>query len=114
MVNLTCIECPMGCALMVNMENGKVVSVEGNNCARGKMYAENEVVCPMRVVTSTVKTDKGVPVSVKTDKPVKKAEMFNVMAKINKAVCKLPIKIGDVIIKNVDGDANVVATMNMD
>ena len=113
MVNLTCIECPMGCALTVEMENGKVVKVEGNNCARGKMYAENEVICPMRVVTSTVQTDKGIPCSVKTDKPVKKAEMFNVMKKINSVVAKLPLKIGDVIIENIEGDANLVATMNL-
>ena len=25
-----------------------------NSCPRGKMYAENEVVCPKRVVTSTM------------------------------------------------------------
>ena len=113
MVNLTCIECPMGCALTVEVENGKVVSVGGNNCARGKMYAENEVICPKRVVTSTVKTEKGVPVSVKTDKPVRKSEIFAVMEKINQVVAKTPIKIGDVLLEGIDEDANLVATMNL-
>lgn len=113
MVNLTCIECPMGCALTVEVENGKVVSVTGNNCARGKMYAENEVICPKRVVTSTVKTDKGVPLSVKTDKPVRKSEIFAVMEKINQITAKTPLKIGDVILENIDENANLVATMNL-
>lgn len=111
--NLTCIECPMGCAITVDVEKGKAVGVTGNGCLRGKLYAESEVVCPMRVVTSTVKTDKNVPLSVKTDKPVKKSEIFNVMKQINLVTVKTPIKIGDVIIKNVSDDANVIATMNM-
>jgi CxxC motif-containing protein len=113
-VNLICIECPMGCALTVAVENNKVTSVEGSTCARGRLYAENEVICPMRVVTSTVQTNKGIPVSVKTDKPVKKAEIFNVMSKINKVVAVAPIKIGDVLVENIEGDANLVATMNFE
>lgn len=112
-IELTCIECPMGCRVTVTMENGKAVKIDGNGCPRGKLYAENEVICPMRVVTTTVMTDKRVPVSVKTDKPVKKAEMFNVMKKINSAICKTPVKIGDVIIENISDGANVVATSDI-
>ena len=33
--NLTCIGCPMGCPLTVKIENGTVLSVEGNTCKRG-------------------------------------------------------------------------------
>ena len=113
-VNLTCIECPMGCALTVALDDGKVIAVEGNTCARGKLYAENEVICPMRVVTTTVKTDKGFPVSVKTDKPVKKSKMFDVVEKINAVVVKTPVKIGDVVISDISDGANVVITMNID
>ena len=51
---LTCIECPIGCEIEVVVENGAAVSVTGNGCLRGKTYAQNEVVCPKRVVTSTV------------------------------------------------------------
>ena len=32
---LTCIGCPLGCPLVVNMENGAVLSVTGNTCPRG-------------------------------------------------------------------------------
>ena len=48
---LTCIECPIGCEIEVEVENGVVLSVKGNTCPRGKVYAEAEVVCPKRVVT---------------------------------------------------------------
>ena len=112
-VKLTCVECPMGCQIEVTLENGKAVGVVGNGCPRGKLYAENEVVCPMRVVTSTVKTTDGRMVSVKTDKPVKKSEIFAVMAKINAYTATAPVRIGDVLINNIEGDADLVATCDL-
>ncbi len=110
--NLTCIECPMGCSIEVRTENGAVVSVKGNTCPRGKMYAESEVVCPRRVVTSTVRTAEGVMVAVKTSRTVKKSEIFSVIKKINAVHPRLPVKIGDVILKDVAGGADLVATSN--
>ena len=107
---LTCVECPRGCQITVTLEDGKVVNVVGNFCPRGKAYAENECVNPMRVVTSTVNSDKGVLVPVRTDKPVLKANIFAVMEKINKVMVKTPIKLGDIVIANIDGDANLIAS----
>ena len=112
-VNLTCVECPMGCALEVTMEDNQVTEVKGNTCPRGLMYAKNEVVCPMRVLTTTVKTEDGRLVSVKTDKPVKKADMFELMQRINKVIAKTPVSIGDVLIKDFADGSNLVATDNL-
>ena len=53
--NLICIGCPMGCPLTVKMEHGEVVSVTGNTCKRGDIYARKEVTNPTRIVTSTVR-----------------------------------------------------------
>ena len=110
---LTCIECPIGCQIDVVVENGKAVSITGNSCLRGKAYAENEVVCPKRVVTSTVRAKDGTLVPVKTAEPIRKSEMFNVMKKINSATCSLPVKIGDVIIEDVCDGVSLVAAGNM-
>ncbi len=110
--NLTCIECPIGCSIEVGLEDGKVVYIKGNSCPRGKMYAENEVICPKRVVTSTVRAENGKLVPVKTDKPINKSEIFAVMEKINSVVCKLPVKIGDVLFTNISDGANLIATNN--
>ena len=110
---LTCIECPVGCEMEVGVEDGKAVYVKGNSCPRGKMYAENEIVCPKRVVTSTVRAKNGKMVPVKTDKPVKKSEIFEVMKKINTTTCDLPVKIGDVIIADVCDGVALVAAGNM-
>ena len=94
----------------VTMENGKVASVVGNRCPRGKAYAETEMVCPQRVVTSTVRKANGVMVPVKTDKAVRKDAIFEVMKKINGVVCPQDAKIGDVLIENVCDDANLVVS----
>ena len=36
---LTCIGCPLGCALTVEMDGGEVVKISGNTCPRGAAYA---------------------------------------------------------------------------
>jgi CxxC motif-containing protein len=104
---LTCIECPRGCTLTVKVENE--ITVEGNFCPKGAIYGKNEVVCPVRIITSTVRADKRL-IPVKTDKAVKKELIFSVMDKIRSARVLTNVGLGDIIIKDVDGEgANVVA-----
>lgn len=108
---LTCIICPLGCALEIQLKDDKIVNITGNNCPRGKVYAENECTNPQRTVTSTVKCEDGSLISVKTDKPIPKEKMSECMAIINKALATLPITIGDVIIEDVFG-SKIIATQN--
>ena len=108
-VNLTCVECPLGCPISVEMENDEILSVKGNNCPRGRIYAESEVVCPMRVLTTTVKTDRGNLLPVKTNKPIKRADLFDAMIIINGVTAKTPIKIGEVIISNIYDGVDLIA-----
>lgn len=109
---LTCIECPVGCEIKVEIENGEVKSVRGNSCPRGKMYAEAEVVCPRRVVTSTVRAESGEMIPVKTSKPVKKTEIFAVMEVIKHKKCHLPVQTGEVLAKNISEDADLIVSGN--
>ena len=109
---LTCIECPIGCEVTVTLEDGRVVEVKGNSCPRGKLYAEAEVVCPKRVVTSTVRAENGEIIPVKTDRPVRKDAIFEVMEKINATVCKIPVALGDVLVENICDDANLIVAGN--
>ena len=108
---LTCIVCPVGCTLEAELDGGKVISVSGNTCPRGKVYAENECISPMRTVTSTVRCADGSMVAVKTDRAIPKDKMTECMQKINATVASLPIAVGDVIIEDVFG-SRVVATQN--
>ena len=101
---LTCIVCPRGCALTVQFdEAGKITSVEGNACKRGAVYAEKECTHPERTVTSTVRTESGSVIAVKTATTVPKEKVFAVMEEINAARAKDTARIGDVIIENVAG-----------
>ena len=108
---LTCIVCPLGCSLAVEMSDGKVQSVSGNTCPRGKVYAEKECINPVRTITSTVRCEDGSVLPVKTEAPIPKDKIFDAMKIINNASVRLPISIGDVIIEGVYG-SKVVATKN--
>ena len=113
---LTCIGCPMGCQLTVETENGEVISVTGNTCKIGDQYARKEVTNPTRIVTSTVVIDGGIHarLPVKTAADIPKSAIFKVMDDINKALVQAPVKIGDVIIRNVASTVvDVVATRNI-
>ncbi len=107
---LTCVECPLGCAIEVIIEKDKISSVTGNTCPRGKLYAQNEVICPMRVLTTTVNAGGDKMLAVKTDKPVPRDVIFELIKTINDLTVSLPVSIGQVLVKGVYGDVNVVAT----
>ena len=110
---LTCINCPMGCRISVEMSGQEVISVTGNTCKRGEIYARSEVVAPVRTVTTTMAVTGGVVdrVSCKTASPVPKDKIFDVMAAINTVSCNAPVAIGDVLISDCAGTGvDVVAT----
>lgn len=111
---LTCIVCPKGCDLTVELDGeGNVVSVSGNTCPRGKDYAIAECTSPVRTVTSTVRCNDGAVVAVKTSSPIPKSMIFDVMREINACCADDDVKIGDVVISNVLGTgADIVATSN--
>ena len=108
---LTCIVCPRGCQLVVEIDGKQVISVNGNICTRGQTYAENECTNPMRTVTTTVRTEDGGVVACKTETTIPKEKMFECMEKINAITVKLPVHVGDVIIDDVFG-SRIVATQN--
>lgn len=111
--SMTCIVCPLGCELEVEIKPGGDIFVGGNTCPRGAEYAKNECTDPVRTVTTTVKCINGSLLPVKTDRPVAKDKVYDVMKIIAGITIPLPIKVGDVIIENVYG-SNIVATANME
>lgn len=111
---LTCIVCPRGCSLSVQLDDcGGVISVSGNICKRGVVYAEDECTHPKRTVTTTVRCADGSVLPVKTSTTVPKEKMVEVMKAVNTTVAKCGLKIGDVVIEKVAGtDADIIATAN--
>ena len=109
--NLTCIVCPMGCSIEVELDGKNVISVTGNTCKRGEKYAESECTNPTRTITTTMRAQSGEIIPVKTDRPIPKDKIFECMKIINSSNLKLPICVGDVIIEDVFG-ANIVSAKN--
>lgn len=114
---LTCVSCPIGCQLKVELsDKNEVLSVSGNTCKRGEKYAHDECTNPVRMLTTTIKVNGGsLPViPVKTSVPIPKGKMFQCMEVINNQVVDAPIKMGEVLISNIcDTGADIVATNQM-
>lgn len=116
-IPLTCIICPMGCSMEVEVETNtsgqkKVLSVKDNGCKRGVQYAAKELQNPTRTLTTTIKVEGGeLPlVPVKTAGEVPKASLLQCMEVVRRASCKAPVKRGDVLIYDLLGTGvNVVA-----
>lgn len=110
---LTCIECPKGCALSVDVENCRVIRVTGNECPKGEKYAVAEIETPTRILTSTVRAE-GLPlkmIPVRTDRPIPKADISKAMAEIKKIRIKRPIYIGNIIVSDfLNLGINLIAT----
>ncbi len=112
---LTCIVCPMGCQLEIEIVDDEIKSVSGNSCKRGEGYALSEYTDPRRTVTSTVKTSQGNILPVKTDKPIPKNLIFECMNEINKLRPDAKeYHVGDVVLRNVlDTGVNIVVCANV-
>lgn len=108
MKDLICIVCPKGCHLSVDVGNSKVI---GNTCKRGEIYGLNEVKNQIRIVTSTVRIKEGAVIPCKTESPIPKGMIFEIMKEINSVQVELPVKVGEILIENVlNTGVNIIAT----
>lgn len=115
--NLTCINCPLGCALTVETEGDQVIRVSGNTCKRGEIYARKEVTDPTRIVTTTVKVLNGAAavVSVKTKGDIPKGKIFDCVRALKSVQVEAPVHIGDVIAADIaHTGVDVAATKNVE
>ena len=100
-MNLVCITCPKGCLLTVEKINDEII-VSGNTCSRGVEYGKSEMLNPTRTLTTTIPiNDRRLPVI--SSKPIPKEDIFRVLKEIKKVKVNTPIKMNDVIIKDVLG-----------
>ena len=107
-----CVVCPIGCHLKISMIDSGY-HVEGNQCDRGRDYAVQELLNPTRIVTSTIRIEgmDGTFLPVKTQKPFPKGRMLELMRVLRKITVQLPVKCGQVILKNaLDTEIDVVST----
>jgi len=98
----TCVVCPNGCALQVEVSEGeetKVLSVTGNLCPRGDAWARQEVENPLRTISTNVLVKGGtLPVaSVRTLDAVPLARIKDVRNSLRSIVLQAPVHIGDIV-----------------
>lgn len=113
---ITCINCPVGCRMLVTVEDGKVTNVTGNTCKRGAAYAEQECIAPQRMVTAVVTVqNRKMPVSVKTRTPILKKDIFACMKELAALKLEAPVHMGDVVCANICGSGvDVIATKTVE
>jgi CxxC motif-containing protein len=92
------------------------ITFEGYTCKRGLEYAQQEFYEPKRILTTTMRVENGfLPlVPVRTDKPILRDKLNEAMKAIAEKKIKAPVKMGQILIKNVlNTDANVIASRDL-
>ena len=113
--DIRCIVCPTGCLVHVENVNGELI-IEGHSCNRGEEYAREEFISPKRILTTTIQVENGfLPlIPVRSDKPIPKDKLKDSLKEIAKLKIKAPIKMGDILIKNIlDLDINIIASRDL-
>lgn len=107
---ITCIVCPRGCRMTADIQAERI-TVTGHSCNRGEKHAVAEILHPVRSLTSIVRVSnrRDTMVSVKSEAPVPKEEMFAIMERIHATTVEAPVQIGDVLLDNVCG-TKIIAT----
>ncbi|MBF0359857.1 MAG: DUF1667 domain-containing protein [Oligoflexia bacterium] len=111
---LICIICPTSCKIQVTFDDeGNLSEVEGFRCKRGENYVKEEVVDPKRTLTTIIRVVDGeiTMCPVKTSIAIPKEILGDMTLNVSKLFAHAPIKVGDVIVKNIMGTgADIVAT----
>ncbi len=111
---LTCIGCPLGCQIRVESDGDAITAISGYTCLNGRRYAESEVISPKRILTTSIRVGSSSLCSVKTRKAIPKDKLFEAMSILKSITLAPPIKIGDVVYRNIlDTGVDVVATRNI-
>jgi len=115
--NVTCILCPAGCKIFIEIEDGICINIEGNKCKKGIEYGINETLYQKRIVTSSILIINGIwpLVSVRTSDPIPKEKIFEILDIIKKTNICAPVKSGDIIIQDIaNTGVDIVATRTID
>lgn len=109
----TCIICPNGCGIEALIQDGKIVSLEGAACKRGREYVEQELTAPVRNIATSVLVEGGeLPlVSVRLTNPIPKEKIFDAMREIRNVKVAAPVEAGTILISQLLGtDSDVITT----
>lgn len=112
----TCIMCPQGCSLKVELAEGQEPRAWGFSCPKGQEYAVQEALAPKRGIATSVYVEGGeLPLaSVRLSAPIPKEDIFKAMEEIRRVRLKAPVYMGQVVISGILGtEADVIATKDV-
>ena len=113
---LICVNCPKGCRITVTMEGEKAVEVTGYSCENGKNYAMQESVCPMRILTTTVKITQSTlrVLPVMSEKEIPLHVWRQAMEEVKSVCVEAPVSIGQIILEDLCGTGvRLIASRSM-
>jgi len=111
-----CVVCPIGCEIDLVHEDSNIISVEGNKCEKSLEFVTQELIEPMRILTTTVRIQgsRWPVVPVRTDRAVPKRLFPRIMKRLRLVELKAPVNMLDVVVKDIlHTGANVIATRTM-
>jgi CxxC motif-containing protein len=114
--HFVCVVCPIGCEIDVVHDGSKIISMEGNKCEKSEEFVNQELVEPMRIVTTTVRIQgsRWPVIPVRTDKAVPKRLFPRIMRQLRRIKLQAPVDMLDVVVRHVLGTgANIIATRTM-
>jgi CxxC motif-containing protein len=114
--HFVCVVCPVGCEIDVVHDGSKIISMEGNKCEKSEEFVRQELIEPMRILTTTVRIEgsRWPVIPVRTDKAVPKRLFPRVMRQLRSVRLRAPVDILDVVAKDVlRTGANIVATRSL-
>ena len=114
--HFVCVVCPIGCEIDVVHDGSKILSMEGNKCERSEEFVSQELIEPMRILTTTVRIQgsRWPVIPVRTDKSVPKRLFPRIMRQLRGINLQAPVNMLDVVVKDVVGTgANIITTRTM-
>lgn len=114
--HFVCVVCPIGCEIDVVHDGSKIISMEGNKCEKSEEFVSQELIEPMRILTTTVRImgSKWPVIPVRTDKAVPKRLVPRIMGQLRRIKLQAPVNMVDVVVKDVlRTGANIIATRTM-
>ena len=102
-IEIICLICPAGCRLTVDA----LGNVTGNTCERGAEYGRQEVLNPVRTLTSTVRIEGGAirRCPVRTKVMIPKGVMIDAAKALDTVSLRAPVKTGHTFTISVNDTA---------
>lgn len=114
--HFVCVVCPVGCEIDVVHDGSEIISTEGNKCEKSEEFVSQELIEPMRILTTTVRIQgSNWPViPVRTDKAVPKRLFACIMRQLRRIKLQAPVSMLDVVVRDVlHTGADIIATRTM-